>query len=274
MLKKLKLNKIYKDIKSVKIQGATNVARAALKAYSLSPKKSTIKKLKSLRPTEPMLQNVLKKLSKGVPKKEILKHFSESQEKINSHVFKLIKSKDIVYTHCHSTNVSKSLINAKQKGKNFQVFNTETRPLYQGKKTAKELGKAGIKVTMFVDSALGIALDKKQGTKKVSKVFLGSDAILKNGDVVNKIGSGIISEIAKNKKIPVYIIADSWKFSKENVSLEQRDYKEVWDNNVPKNVKIKNPAFAKIPSKNIKAIVSEFGVLSPKEFVKKASKNI
>ncbi len=59
-MKFLQLNKIYKDIKSVKIQGATNVARAALKAYSLSPKKSTIKKLKSLRPTEPMLQNVLK----------------------------------------------------------------------------------------------------------------------------------------------------------------------------------------------------------------------
>jgi translation initiation factor 2B subunit (eIF-2B alpha/beta/delta family) len=273
-MKYFQLKKIYKDIKSVKIQGATNIAKAALRAYSLSPKKSTIKKLESLRPTEPMLKNVLKKLSKGVPQKNILSHFSQAQEKINSYVLKLIKSKDVIYTHCHSTNVVNSLIFAKKKGKNFEVYNTETRPLYQGRKTARKLGKVGIKVTMFVDSALSIALNKEQGTKKVSKVFLGSDAILKNGDVINKIGSGTISEIAKKSNISVYIIADSWKFSKENVELEQRNYDEVWDNKIPKNVKLRNPAFAKIPSKNIKAIVSELGILTPKEFVKQAKKLI
>ncbi len=270
MKKRDELQKIYKEIKNIKIQGATNIAKAAVRAYSLSPKKSTIKKLISLRPTEPLLQNVLKKIPK-TDKQEIISHFYKAQEIINFNVLKLIKNNDLIFTHCHSTNVVKSLINAKNKKKKFQIYNTETRPLYQGRKTARELSKNKIKVTNFPDSAIKIALEKKQGTKKVSKVFLGADAILKNGDVVNKIGSGLIAQIAKKNKIPVYIIADSWKFTDKNLKLEQRSFEEVWDD-APKNIKIKNPAFEKIPMKLIKAIISELGVLSPREFVKKARK--
>ena len=267
---KKKLLKIYKDIKDVKIQGATNIAKAAVKAYSLSPADATKRKLISLRPTEPLLQNVVKKLNKN-NEKEILRHFEQSQNKINLYILKLIKNNDVIFTHCHSTNVVKSLINAKKTGKTFEVYNTETRPLYQGRKTAKELSRAKIKVTDFVDSALGIALSKIQGTKKVTKVFLGADAVLKNGDVINKIGSGLIAQIARQNKIPVYIIADSWKFTKNNIEFEQRKLEEVWAN-APKHVKIKNPAFEKVPSKLITKIVSELGVLSPKEFVKRARK--
>ncbi|MEK6891243.1 MAG: hypothetical protein AABX03_03835 [Nanoarchaeota archaeon] len=268
------LKTIFSDIKSIKIQGATNIAKAAIKAYTLSPKLSTLKKLKSLRPTEPMLKNVLDKLEKlkGKNKDEIISHFSESQDNINSNVLSIIKNNNVIFTHCHSTNVIKSLIYCKKQGKKFQVYNTETRPLFQGRKTAVELSMAGIKVTNFVDSSISIALEGKQGNHKTDFVFLGADAILKNGDVINKVGSNLISEIAKLNKIPVYIIADSWKFTKKNISLEQRDYKEVWHEKIPsnKNLKIKNPAFEKIPQKNISYIISEFGVLTPKEFVKKA----
>ena len=266
------VERIIRGIKSVKIQGATNIAKAAVKIYSISPSNSTIKKLVEARPTEPMLQNVIETMKKGAGKNEILMHFSEAQEKINKNVLKVIKNNSVVFTHCHSTNVVKSLINAKRKGIKFEVYNTETRPLFQGRKTAQELSKAGIKVTMFVDSAIEIALEKKQDAKKVSIVFLGADAILKNSDVVNKVGSGLISVIAKKNKLPLYIIADSWKFSKNSVALEQRGYNEVWNDKIAKNIIIKNPAFEKVPAKNIKAIISELGILSPKEFVRKTKK--
>lgn len=266
-----RVNQIYSDIKSVKIQGAINIAKAALEAYSLSPKKETINKLSSLRPTEPMLLNVLHKLDKQ-PKEQILNHFSQAQDKINNYVIKLINAQDVIYTHCHSTNVVSSLINAKKKAKKFQVYNTETRPLYQGRLTAKELSDAKIKVTTFVDSAVSIALSGRQNNKKANKVFLGADAILNNGNIINKVGSGLISEIAKNNKIPVYIIADSWKFSKKNIRLEQRSSGEVWKYKVPEHIKIKNPAFEIVENKNITAIVSELGVLKPKEFVKRVRK--
>src|SRR3989339_324779 len=234
--KRLEFYKIARDIKKIKIQGARNIAKKALYAYYLIPTKKAKKKLMSLRPTEPMLVNVLNR-TETQSYEEILKHFDSAQENNN---------------------------------KKFEVYNTETRPLFQGRKTAQELSDAKIKVTMFIDSALSIALSKKQGTKSVTKIFLGADALLKDG-IINKIGSGLIAQIAKNQKIPVYIIADSWKFTTKAIKIEQRNLNEIWDN-APKKVKIQNPAFEFVDKKYITGIVSELGLLNYDNFVKKMMK--
>jgi translation initiation factor 2B subunit (eIF-2B alpha/beta/delta family) len=264
-----KFNKIIKDIKNVKIQGAKNVAKYSLYAYNLIPTRKSKEKLLSIRPTEPLLKNVLEKISEQSYEK-ILRHFDEAQNEINKYVFKIIKNKEIIFTHCHSTTVINSLIYSKKQKKKFEIYNTETRPLFQGRKTANELRKAGINVTMFIDSAIGVALSKEQNTKKVDKVFLGSDALLKKG-IINKIGSETVAQISKREKIPVYIIADSWKFSKNPVKLEQRNWKEIWKNTKKRvNLKIKNPAFEFVPKKLITGgIITEFGILKYDEFLKR-----
>ena len=265
MNKKREFNRISKDIKSVKIQGARNIAKAGLKAYNLIPTKASKNKLLSLRPTEPMLEKVLN-LTLTLKENQILQHFKDAQNSINKHTFKLIKNNSVIFTHCHSTNVTQALINAKNKGKTFQVYNTETRPLYQGRKTAKELSKAKISVTMFTDNALGVALSKETG-KKPSAVFLGADALTKKG-VINKIGSETIAKIAKQGKIPVYIIADSWKYTSKKIPIEQRGLNEVWDK-APKHIKIKNPAFEFVPKELITKIVTEYGAQTYGEFLKR-----
>jgi methylthioribose-1-phosphate isomerase len=266
-----RFNEIAKDIKSIKIQGARNVAKSALFAYSLIPTKDSVKKLLSLRPTEPMLEKVLTLAQKN-PYKKILEHFDYAQSQINKYVLKVIDNNDVIFTHCHSTNVVNSLIFAKKAWKEFEVYNTETRPLFQGRKTANDLRKAKIKVTMFTDSASLIAMKKDNSNDKIfaNKVFLGADALLKNG-IINKVGSGMIAELANKHNIPVYIIADSWKFSKKKIPIENRTLNEVWDN-APKNIKIQNPAFEFVPKKYITGIVSELGILSYDKFVKKAMK--
>lgn len=271
MDKEKRFNSIVRNISSIKIQGARNVARSALEAYYLFPNKDSIKKLSSIRPTEPMLQKVLS-LTKNHSKEQILAHFEQAQERINKITFYLIKNKDTIFTHCHSTNVVSSLVYSKKKGKNFQVFNTETRPLFQGRKTARDLKKANIQVTHFVDSAIAFALEKENRKDKifVNKVFLGADALLKQG-IINKIGSKLIAEIAFNNKIPLYIIADSWKFSSKKIPIENRSLNEVWDK-APKDVKIKNPAFEFVPKKYITAIITEKGLMKYNEFIKINSK--
>src|SRR3989344_1406439 len=264
MNSKKKFNKIIKDIKTVKIQGARNIAKSALLAYSLISTKKSKKKLLSLRPTEPMMENILDMVEKGKKISEINFHFDSAQEKINQSVFRIIRNKDVIFTHCHSTNVIKSLIYSHKKGKKFEVYNTETRPLFQGRKTAKELGKAGIKITMFIDSAMKQAIDNS------NIVLLGADAITKSG-VINKIGSGLIAETARDnigKEVPVYVVSDSWKYTNKSIPIENRKLNEVWDK-APRDIKIKNPAFEFVPKKYIKAIISEFGILSYGEFIKK-----
>ncbi len=272
VFKKRKIfNQIIEDIKTVKIQGATNIAKKALYAFSLFPSKKTQKRLLGLRPTEPMLLNVLQRMEKQ-SYNQLINHFYDAQEKINENVLKLVKSNEVIFTHCHSTNVIKSLIFSKKSKKKFQVYATETRPLYQGRKTSKELSRAGIKVTQFVDSAMAVFIEKENKKDKFfsTKIFLGADAILNKG-VINKIGSKVIAQIAHDNKIPLYVIADSWKYSPKDLALEERDFHEVWKN-IPKNshIKIRNPAFELVPKKYIKAIVSELGVLSYGEFLRRA----
>lgn len=263
--KQSQFNKILKDIKSIKIQGARNVAEAGFRAYQISPTSSSKKKILATRPTEPMLVNLLKfadKLSYHTLKEKL----DNNQDVINKQTFKLIKNNSVIFSHCHSSAVVKALIYAKKKGKKFEVYNTETRPLYQGRKTAKELKQARIKVTMFIDSAASIALSKEQGTKKVDLVLMGADAILKTG-VINKVGSEMISQIAKDNKIPVYILADSLKYSSKKPEIEQRKFEEVWD--TERKIKIKNPAFELINKKFIKGIISEFGKQTYSGFLRK-----
>src|SRR3989344_2572457 len=147
MNKNEEFNKILKDIKEIKIQGARNIAKMAYYAYNLIPTKNSKNKLLNSRPTEPMMHNIL-------------------------------------------------------------------------------------------DMA------------------------------ENKNGSGVISRIAKQEKIPVYIVADSWKFTKNKIPIEQRNLNEVWDK-APKNIKIKNPAFEFVDKKYISGVVSELGVMGYSDFVRK-----
>ena len=60
MNNKKRFNQLCKDIKSIKIQGARNVALAGLQAYKLSPTPATKSKILKLRSTEPFLLNILK----------------------------------------------------------------------------------------------------------------------------------------------------------------------------------------------------------------------
>ena len=80
----------------------------------------------------------------------------------------------------------------------------------------------------------------------------------------------MISELAYSK-IPLYIIADSWKFTDEKIHLEQRKLNEIW-NKAPKGIKIKNPAFEFVNKKYITRIVTEFGLMKYEEFVRKMKK--
>jgi len=269
-----RFNKICKDIKEVRIQGARNIAMAAAKALLIKSDKKAVKKLINLRPTEPALRNTIKfvlsqsSIKEGV--KKVLKHFNDSQKKISKYGSKLIRNRMIVFTHCHSSSVVNILLEAKKQGKRFQVYCTETRPLYQGRITATQLAKAKIPVTLFIDSAARIAL------KKADIAFYGADAITTT-KIYNKIGSELFAIIMQKYDVPLYIVTDSWKFDPKTIygveeRIEKRNIKEVWSK-PPKGVKISNLAFEKIDPKLITAIISELGIFTNKSFISEIRRN-
>jgi len=288
----------FKNIKSLKVQGATAVARTtirALKAYSSRIKakntanyKKDLKKaadlLLSARPTEPMAQDGVKyiffQLSKAKPKNVIetrneakkaaddfLKTMKLAAELTIKNGRRIIKAKDDdILTHCHSWLVEQILIQAKKNKKNFEVYNTETRPLYQGRITSKKLLQAKIPTTMVADSSAGFLISHHSGKDlMMDKIILGADALLPDGSVINKIGSFGIGSIAYREKVPLYIATTLLKFHPKSwIKIERRSPKELWPN-APKNLKIINFAFDRIPSKYITGIICELGIIKPSQ---------
>jgi translation initiation factor 2B subunit (eIF-2B alpha/beta/delta family) len=149
--------------------------------------------------------------------------------------------------------------------KKFVVYTLEVEPLLQGRKTAEELAEAGIKTIIFPDLAA------EQALKKCDIFFFGADAFLKDA-VVNKIGTSMLCKLANELKIPNYSCGVSLKYA-HKIKIETRSGREVWDEKNDK-ITVVNPAFDVTKYKFLSGIISEFGVLNSKQFVKHASKTI
>jgi translation initiation factor 2B subunit (eIF-2B alpha/beta/delta family) len=264
-----RFDKILEDIKSIKIQGAENVAKAGIKAFLLQPDKKSANQILKTRPTEPLLQNAIKSLlTTKNPKKEaekFLKDLKKSHETITKKGAMLIRKNMNVYTHCHSSTVMDILKYAKRKRKkDFVVYTSEVEPILQGHLTAQDLAKAKIKVIISPDLAA------EQTLKKCDLLLFGADAFTPNA-VINKIGTSTLCKIAKDRGIPRFACGVSKKFTKK-VKIENRPGKEVWDERNNK-IEVINPAFDRTNKKLVSGVVSEFGILHYGNFIKKAKKN-
>lgn len=265
-----KYNKILKDIKTLKTQGAENVAKKGIEAFLLSPTKQSAKKIISIRETEPLLQNSINLLlnSKNNNKKTakiILEEIEKSHKEIVKQGAKLIKENMNIYSHCHSSTVIDIIKEAKKQKKDFVVYTTEVEPRLQGRKTARDLAKKNIKVIIAPDLAAEHLL------KKCDLFLFGADAYTKKS-IYNKIGTKILCKIAKEYKIPTYSCGVSLKYTNK-INIEKRKGKEVWDER-NKNIFPIYPTFDKTSNKLVTGIISEFGIKKPKEFVKLANKKI
>lgn len=284
-----------RDIKSLKIQGASNVRKKAIEALLISSQNSKAKTEKEFRhefldnasalatsrPTEPELRTAIRIIKKSISEKdlkinEMQKRIRESVhnyelnrtkavERISLYGAEMIKPNSTIITICHSSTVVRMLIKAKKKIK--KVYCCETRPLYQGRITAKELAEAGINVTLIVDNAASTVL------KECNYFFSGADAILSDGDVVNKIGTNQVSALCEKYDVMHYVVASTHKFEpetffgKEEV-IEEREVVELItkkDKNYSPKVKAMNPAFDRTDSGQIEGIICEIGIFSPQQ---------
>lgn len=298
----MSLTKTIRDIKNLQIQGATAIAREALQALAIFGRDLRVDghkyivqidraaaELAAARPTEPLLHNGLSYaksklrqasktdnnfltmlLEKAVA--DWLQFIQAAEDMAISKGKQLIKKNYNVFTHCHSSLVENVLVNTWQ-DKQFNVFNTETRPLYQGRITAANLLASGLPVTMVADSAAEFLISKHSGKElMMDMVIIGADSISHKGDVYNKIGSYGIALAAFEAGIPVYIAASALKMDADDkIEVELREENELWRSR-PKNLVILNFAFDMIPAKFITGIICEFGIIKPSLLKAKVAK--
>lgn len=287
-------------IKSLNIQGATNVALEAINFLSEYSKRlncpdmsNCIKKLKdakkilvNTRPTEPAMQNGLKyiinKLTackdklcvEDIPshieqfKNEYKQKIAFSKQKIAKIGARRIPEAQkpglnfTVMTHCHSSVVTGILLEAKRQGKHFRVINTQTQPKLQGEITAKELLDAGIEVVHVVDSAMRWAVNHFD----VNMIIIGADSITSEGTVLNKIGSRLLALVAHEEHVPFYVASPLLKYNPKTSfgmleEIEMRDPTEIWDKE-HENLTILNPAFETVSRRYIDGLITEAGIFT------------
>jgi len=286
------VNDTAEKIKRLEIQGARNVAIAAIKAIEASAKQTETQSkthfLKGLseaentlfasRETEPLMRNAVRwiigqvessrekkaaKLARTVSaaSAKFLKDLEESNEKIAEIGARRIRDNSVILTHCHSSTVTYLLRKAKQQGKRFEVVCTETRPALQGRTTAKEMLKLGIKTTMIVDSAARYFMNH------IDLVIVGADAITSEGNIINKIGTSAIALAAHEARTPFYVVSELLKFDPATTygdyeGIEERDTDEIW-RDAPENLIIRNPAFDVTRRDYIHGVICEEGIVSP-----------
>ncbi len=259
-----------RKIRALEIQGANAIAKAALMALAgdlaegAADGKQLAQELCAARPNEPMLRNLLSRfLSSPVEAgrateaaEALLSEIAADEKKIASAGAELILDGMTVFTHCHSSSAVGVLLEAHRAGKRFRVLNTETRPRYQGRITARELASKGVEVIHMVDSAAKYALDG------ADLFIFGADAVLRSGYLINKVGTGIFCLVAARYDVPTYCATHTLKVVREYLDekVEERDPAEVWPD-APAGVVVRNPAFDKVHLKYVTAFVTEKGLL-------------
>lgn len=283
-------------IKQLEVQGARNVAVAAIKAIETLAKETKAKNKKeflkelseakeilfSSRETEPLMRNavrlIISQVEKNIHEKveelteivtsaseQFLKNLENSKRKIAEIGARRIRNNSVVLTHCHSSTVTYLLRRAKLEGRSFEVICTESRPVFQGRITAKEMLELGVKTTLIVDSAARFFMNQ------VDLVLVGADAITSEGNVVNKIGTSMIALIAQEARTPFYVVSELLKFDPvtrygDYEKIEERRQNEIWKN-PPKNLIIRNPAFDITRRDFVHGIICEEGIISPHSII-------
>ena len=161
-----------------------------------------------------------------------------------------------------------------EEGKKIKVIADETRPRLQGARlTAYECHYDKIPVNVISDTSSGLMMM----LGKVKKVIVGTDRISSDA-VFNKIGTYLVALAAKDNDIPFYVAAPTSTLSLhdtiEDVTIEQRDSTEVSHvlgkvQIVPDGVECLNYAFDITPFRLVTGIITEDGVYSPEELLKK-----
>ncbi len=266
------VRKTAENIKKLEIQGAKNIALAAVRSLKKVKEKEydqAVSLLKASRPTEPMMRNILDyithKKDEGYSLKEAISFAEKLAEDSGKEVVEVGKEKIFnnykILTHCHSSTVMNILKKAWAEGKRFEVYACEARPRYQGRITAKELAKTGIPVTLIVDSAARYYMNY------FDIVLVGGDAFTAEGYLINKVGTGTIALAAHEAKTDFAVAIELLKYDPATGSgkpepIEERNPKEVWEK-PPKNVKIKNPAFDVTPPEYIDLVITNKGITNP-----------
>ncbi len=140
------------------------------------------------------------------------------------------------------------------------VIVSESRPLYEGQRTARALAGQEISLTLITEAQMALFV------REAEAVVVGADSVQADGSLVNKVGTHLLALAARAEKVPFYVLAETLKVAApsqpQRFTVEEGKRYEVtrmrW-------LEVRNVYFEVTPARLVTAYVTEEGVRKPSE---------
>ncbi len=155
-------------------------------------------------------------------------------------------------THDFSSTVLATIDNAVAAGHSFDVYVTESRPRFIGRKMARHLSeREGVDVTLLVDSAAGHFMSE------VDRVLVGMDCIV-DETLYNRVGTYPIAATAADNDVPVTVVGSAAKYVEGAFGFENeyRSPSEVL-REPAEGFDVANPAYDATPTRLLDTVVTD-----------------
>lgn len=186
----------------------------------------------------------------------VVDEVESSKEVAAANAADLVDDGDVLLTHENSSTVMETLEQVHDDGKEVELYVTESRPRFLGRRTARQLvGRDGIDVTLLVDSAAGHYIGE------CDRVFIGMNCLI-DGTIYNRIGTYPIAAAAADQDVPVTVVASSSKFIGGGFTFQNthRPISEVMLEPAD-GFDIENPSYDATPTRLVDTVVTENTVI-------------
>lgn len=180
--------------------------------------------------------------------KEFIKLVQEAPRKAAENAATMIADEDTLITCSYSSTVCKTFTISRERAKKIEVIIAESRcnDITYGEISAQQLKRHRIPTTVIPDK------DINRYIEKTKKALVGADTILIDGSLINGTPTYKLAQAAATAKIPFYSVCETAKFDALNQHRKQ-----------PKL----EPGFDLIPANLITGIITESGILKPRNVI-------
>lgn len=185
----------------------------------------------------------------------VVETVENGKRKAAENAVELLPDGATVLTHDYSSTVLQAIELAVQEGHHLEVYVTEARPRFLGRKTARTLATYDrVDATLIVDSAAGHYLDD------CDRAVVGMDCIV-DDTLYNRVGTFPIAATAAELAVPVSVFGSSAKIIEEGFAFENdhRSSSEVM-REPAEGFTVENPAYDATPTHLLENVVTDDGV--------------
>ena len=283
---------LIRDIEDMKVKGAYLITRVALEAIELRAHEAAAQsdriapvlraaadRLRAAQPSMASVGNACAYVLRGLPDdqaqqatrqiaergREFLAAFDRAQEQVVEVGARCVRAGEVFFIHSYTGTLLGMFRRAREHGTQFSVIATESRPYCEGRVMVTELLKLGIPCTIITDASIGSYI------QRADKSLVGSDSILSNGGVVNKMGTYLLALACQAARVPLYAAGSIFKLSVASVQgdavamLRRPDDGAIAPKDPPPNapLQVENTIFDLTPAQLIEALITDQGVLPP-----------